>query len=51
MEKKEQNGYCPTCKKPQERVQICDACVGRRSGMNQTETPIKHGSIRKQSEG
>ena len=30
MEKQEQNGYCPTCKKPQDRVALCDSCAGRR---------------------
>jgi hypothetical protein len=28
----DKNGYCPTCKKPQPRVQLCDQCAGRREG-------------------
>lgn len=32
MKKEEQNGYCPTCKQPQPRIQLCDRCVGLREG-------------------
>jgi len=26
------NGYCPTCKRSQPRVQLCDKCSGMREG-------------------
>ena len=40
MDKNEQNGYCPTCKTPQDRIALCDKCAGRRDGANMNDSGI-----------
>ena len=30
--REEQNGYCPSCKRSQPRIQLCENCAGRRDG-------------------
>lgn len=48
------NGYCPTCKKSQPRVQLCDSCAGRREGGQEISdvevTPPQIDSLKKEEE-
>jgi|AntRauTorckE6833_2_1112554.scaffolds.fasta_scaffold00448_14 predicted amidophosphoribosyltransferase len=42
-EKKDPNGYCPSCMKPQDRMALCERCAKRRdTGINHSEESIQN---------